>query len=139
MAEADENIVLRLFDIPLSDATKLNPLSLHFGVYESDLMHTAVHLKLAAWEADESRELVHKEVELGKPTPNERTLLRSMYLRGSDDEKLKELASTQNFLKAELLRAAINLKLKEWEADESNELVHREVELARQALGGFGP
>ncbi|WP_294330339.1 CopG family transcriptional regulator [uncultured Sphingomonas sp.] len=62
-------------------------------------------------------------------------VMRSVYLRPSDDARLRELAHRLNVTKSDLIRCAIGLKLADWlVADDASIL--REVEMGKRGASG---
>ena len=59
---------------------------------------------------------------------SEDLVMRSLYLRPSEDAKLRQLALDLNVTKSDLIRAAVGLKLKEWLGDNSKTRAAMEVE-----------
>lgn len=62
-------------------------------------------------------------------------ILRSVYLRPSEDAQLRQLAHEINATKSDLIRAAVTIKLREWLADESNASVIGDVIEGRRDQG----
>ncbi|MEC4593808.1 hypothetical protein VPG91_22600 [Nitrospirillum amazonense] len=64
---------------------------------------------------------------------NEDLVMRSVYLRPSEDGQLRQLAHELNVTKSDLIRSAISVKLREWLLDSnSTELVMRDLEFGKR-------
>lgn len=59
-------------------------------------------------------------------------ILRSAYLTGEDDVMLRELAERLGIPKSDILQAAISLKLVDWLAVESNDLIRADLDAVRK-------
>lgn len=58
-------------------------------------------------------------------------VMRSVYLRHSEDAQLRQLAHNLNVTKSDLIRAAIGAKLEDWFGSPERERILREVERGR--------
>jgi predicted transcriptional regulator len=54
-------------------------------------------------------------------------VLRSVYLRPSEDSQLRQLAHELNVTKSDLIRSAISVKLRDW-LDADDEAIRKDVE-----------
>jgi hypothetical protein len=63
---------------------------------------------------------------------NNDMVMRSVYLRLNEDSKLRQLAHDLNVTKSDLIRSAINVKLRDWLESNSTELVLRDLECGRR-------
>lgn len=70
---------------------------------------------------------------------NEEMVMRSVYLRPSEDGRLRRLAFDHDVTKSDLIRSAISAKLQEWMADPSNEVLLRDLELGRRTPASQDP
>lgn len=61
-------------------------------------------------------------------------VMRSVYLRPSEDTQLRQLAHDLNVTKSDLIRSAISVKLREWLKSNSRELVSRDLESGRREV-----
>ncbi|WP_076970135.1 hypothetical protein [Roseomonas mucosa] len=59
-------------------------------------------------------------------------VMRSVYLRPSEDTELRQLAFEEGVSKNDLIRSAVSAKLKEWRESNSKELLVRDLELGRR-------
>lgn len=59
-------------------------------------------------------------------------VMRSVFLRPEDDTTLKELAYRMNVSKNDLARLAVAEKLEEWRQDDSDEVLQRDLALAKK-------
>jgi hypothetical protein len=59
-------------------------------------------------------------------------VMRSVYLRPSEDSQLRQLAHELNVTKSDLIRSAIGVKLREWLESNSDELVLRDLTFGRR-------
>ena len=74
----------------------------------------------------------------------EEMVMRSVYVRPSEDALLRELAFDLKVSKSELIRAAISLKLRDWLASDDEDIILKDVEFGRNAdmealTGGAAP
>lgn len=56
-------------------------------------------------------------------------VMRSVYLRPSEDTELRQLAFEKNVSKNDLIRSAVGAKLLEWRAPNNGEVLDRDLEL----------
>ena len=68
---------------------------------------------------------------------DEDLVMRSVYLRPTEDSKLRQLAHELNVSKSDLIRSAISVKLREWLTSSSDKGVLRDLDIraARQRGG----
>jgi hypothetical protein len=59
-------------------------------------------------------------------------VMRSVYLRPSEDAELRQLAHDLEVTKSDLIRSAISLKLQEWLKSNDRERILKEVEHGRR-------
>lgn len=59
-------------------------------------------------------------------------VMRSVYLRPSEDSQLRDLAHKLNVTKSDLIRSAIGLKLVEWLRSNDSEQILRDIEHGRR-------
>jgi Arc/MetJ-type ribon-helix-helix transcriptional regulator len=59
-------------------------------------------------------------------------VMRSVYLRPSEDSKLRQLAHELNVSKSDLIRSAISLKLRDWLESNSRETVQNDLVFGRR-------
>jgi hypothetical protein len=59
-------------------------------------------------------------------------VMRSVYLRLAEDSKLRQLAHELNVSKSDLIRSAISVKLQEWLASNSDELILHDLAFGRR-------
>jgi hypothetical protein len=59
-------------------------------------------------------------------------VMRSVYLRPSEDSQLRQLAHELNVTKSDLIRSAISVKLQEWLEASSDELVLHDLESGKR-------
>jgi hypothetical protein len=62
-------------------------------------------------------------------------VMRSVYIRPSQDSRLRQLAFHHHVTKSDLIRSAISAKLDEWLADPTQEVLLRDLELGRRSPG----
>lgn len=63
---------------------------------------------------------------------SEEMVMRSVYLRPSEDGGLRRLAFDHHVTKSDLIRSAISAKLKEWMNDPTQKAILRDLELGRR-------
>lgn len=62
-------------------------------------------------------------------------VMRSVYLRPSDDARLRELAYRLNVTKSDLIRSAIALKLADWHQMDDDDSIQQEVKSGKRQTG----
>jgi hypothetical protein len=67
---------------------------------------------------------------------NDELVMRSVYLRLSEDGGLRQLAFENHVTKSDLIRSAIGAKLAEWLADPTNAVLLKDLELGRRTPPG---
>lgn len=59
-------------------------------------------------------------------------VLRSVYLRPSEDSQLRQLAHELNVTKSDLIRSAISVKLRDWLEGNDEQTILNDVELGKR-------
>lgn len=60
-------------------------------------------------------------------------VMRSVYLRPSEDAQLRQLAHELNVTKSDLIRSAISVRLRDWLQSNSKELILEDLNYGRRS------